>query len=218
MAALQDKIAKAEKLLKQSEMCRKLETEEEKVLPFYQETITAADVEKAAGTGGGVVFFFSAPPPPHSLTPEYEHPPLPPGGDGAAAAAARAPPEPTQPHASMCNERNEPVSDIEALSNFWKRYNKVLLDKLAMEKERSTLSEENEQLRQILKQYLDGISVSEEVLANDNTLMVINGRTNAQPTLGNVPVGDSRVRSERPVVVEATQVMRTQRLAQGGRR
>jgi len=65
------------------------------------------------------------------------------------------------------------------LENFWKRYNKALLDKVAMEKERSVVATQNQQLRSMLKQYLDSISVSDEVLSKANTLLIINSRTNA---------------------------------------
>ena len=42
------------------------------------------------------------------------------------------------------------------MENFWKRYNKVVLDKLALDKEKRDLLQENTQLRAVLKQYLDG--------------------------------------------------------------
>lgn len=66
------------------------------------------------------------------------------------------------------------------LENFWKRYNKVLLDKLALDKEKDTLMRENMQLRTLLKQYLDGISVNDEILAQVNPLFVVNHRTNVK--------------------------------------
>ena len=64
------------------------------------------------------------------------------------------------------------------LENFWKRYNKALLDKVAVEKERSIVASQNHQLRGLLKQYLDGISVSDEVLNKANSLLIVNSRTN----------------------------------------
>ena len=75
-----------EKILKTAELCRKLETEKEKVLPFYQqsdeltEEIPDIHIEKIEGMRRG-----------------------------------------------MYNE-------FQLLDNFYKRYNKVLLDKLAIEK------------------------------------------------------------------------------------
>jgi hypothetical protein len=67
--SLEAKLALGERLLAQAEMCRKLETEEEKVLPFYAESVTTAEVVAAAAeitsvprTCGCRVFF----PPPSS--------------------------------------------------------------------------------------------------------------------------------------------------------
>lgn len=42
--------------------------------------------------------------------------------------------EPTEELASVMHDYN-------TLENFWKRYNKVLLDKLALDKEKQTLSQ-----------------------------------------------------------------------------
>ena len=64
------------------------------------------------------------------------------------------------------------------LENFWKRYNKVLLDKVAVEKERSIVASQNHQLRSLLKQYLDSMSVSDEVLSKANSLLIVNSRSN----------------------------------------
>ena len=68
--------------------------------------------------------------------------------------------------------------EYESLENFWKRYNRVLLDRVALDKEKSDLLHENQQLRTLLKQYLDGISVNDEILNQVNPLFVVNHRTN----------------------------------------
>jgi len=68
-----------------------------------------------------------------------------------------------------------PLTVIE--SRFFKRFNKALLDKTAIDKEKTRLEKENADLRSILKQYLDGISVNDEVMNNPiNPLMVVNNR------------------------------------------
>lgn len=72
------------------------------------------------------------------------------------------------------------MRDYLCLENFWKRYNKVLLDKLSLDKEKNMLSTENAQLRILIRQYLDGISVNNDVLANSNPLLIVNNRTNAR--------------------------------------
>merc|ERR1711865_156509 len=56
------------------------------------------------------------------------------------------------------------VEEWDYLNHFFKRYNKVLLDEQAIERERDRLRRENTDLRSILKQYLDGISVNEDVI------------------------------------------------------
>lgn len=61
------------------------------------------------------------------------------------------------------------------MDQFNKRFNKVMLDKLALEKQKIELDRENEHLRSILKQYLDGISLTDDVLAQPNPLVIVNG-------------------------------------------
>ena len=64
------------------------------------------------------------------------------------------------------------------LANFHKKYNKALLDKLMIEREQARLEQENAELAAILKQYLEGVSVSSSVLSEPNPLLVVNGRVN----------------------------------------
>jgi hypothetical protein len=59
-----------------------------------------------------------------------------------------------------------------------KRYNKVLLDELAISREKARLEQENADLRAILKQYLDGISVNDDVISDANPLLIVNSRSN----------------------------------------
>jgi len=147
-------------ILKVSEQCRKLETEEEKVMPFYATSLTTEEQEDVE-------------------------------------AAVLEPP--TEPIANAMHEYT-------TLENFWKRHNKVLLDKLALDKEKQGLMGENQQLRTLLKQYLDGISVNDEIISQVNPLFIVNNKTNVKL---NVPVHDPRIR--RPAaqtVVEAAHVVK----------
>ena len=64
----------------------------------------------------------------------------------------------------------------DSLETFWKRFSKVSLDKLSLEKERSILQSENMQLKMLLKQYLDGISVNDEIMSQTNPLMILSSR------------------------------------------
>ena len=85
------------------------------------------------------------------------------------------------------------------LDTFFKRFNKVHLDVLAIKKERMRLKTENTQLRSILKQFLDGVAVSEEILSKPNPLFVVNGKVN----LNYVPPKREPMKK---VVVEAAHV------------
>lgn len=64
------------------------------------------------------------------------------------------------------------------MDNFYKRYNKVLLDKLAIEKQKATLEKENMFFKSLLKQYLDGVSVNDDVINANNPLLVVNSKVN----------------------------------------
>jgi hypothetical protein len=127
---LEKRVKIAETILTFAEMCRKLEAEEEKILPFYASTLTdeeRADVQAAF----------------------YE-----------------------QPFEDLAKD----MYTYDSLETFWKRFSKVSLDKLALEKERSILQSENMQLKMLLKQYLDGISVNDEIMSQTNPLMILSSR------------------------------------------
>ncbi|OAJ38854.1 hypothetical protein BDEG_22753 [Batrachochytrium dendrobatidis JEL423] len=126
LKVLHKKVRTAEEIIKLAEMNRKLETESERVIPFYKES-NSDDVDKIARTQLNV-----------GLPKEFD-----------------------------------------AMSQFNKRHNKALLDQLALEKQRMQSQEENDHLRSILKQYLDGISLNENVLNQLNPLFVVNGCTSA---------------------------------------
>jgi hypothetical protein len=67
-----------------------------------------------------------------------------------------------------------------ALARFFKRYNKAVLDKAAIDREQARLAKENEGLRQLLKSFLDGISVNDAVINSPaNPLLVVNHRLQA---------------------------------------
>ncbi|NXU33208.1 DRC2 protein, partial [Thalassarche chlororhynchos] len=113
-----------QRVLRLAEMCRRLETEEEKVLPFY----------------------------PSSLV------------EGEQLEARRALEEmPMEPLAWA-------MRDYVGLERFWQRFNKAKLEEEALARERVALSQRNRRLRELLRQYLAGISISQEVLSEPNPL------------------------------------------------
>ena len=63
-----------------------------------------------------------------------------------------------------------------------------------------SLHDENQQLRALLKQYLDGISVNDEVLSAANSLFVVNSKTNVPM---DVPIGGPRDADKKHVLIEA---------------
>lgn len=126
---LQGYLELGEKILKTSELCRRLETEKEKVLPFYETTVGETEIPEDLQEAF------------KEISPEDYH-------------------------------------SFAYLNNFFKRYNKVMLDKLAIEKQKETLTSENGKLKNLLKQYIDGISVNDEVLDHNNPLLVIQDRVN----------------------------------------
>merc|ERR1711988_688703 len=130
MDTLKDYQKLGEKILKTAELCRKLETEKEKVLPFYQsDEVTLDD-----------------------------------------------PPE--IPVEKIEGMKKAKYNEFQLLDNFYKRYNKVLLDKLAIEKQKATLEKENMFFKSLLKQYLDGVSVNDDVINANNPLLVVNSKVN----------------------------------------
>ena len=89
----------------------------------------------------------------------------------------------------------------------------AILDKAAVDKERARLAAENADLRTILQQYLDGISVNEAVMNNPvNPLLVINQRLQLtlaernklyqQPALQHVQPQSPTIKAVRPQLVE----------------
>ena len=91
--------------------------------------------------------------------------------DEELVVAAKLAPAVSDLSSDAVDDQGNSVNSIHALDNFWKRFNKVrspptasriatavqaLLDKLAVEHELKNLTDENEQLRALLKRYLDG--------------------------------------------------------------
>jgi len=78
----------------------------------------------------------------------------------------------------IANFDKNTYNEFKMLDNFYKRYNKVHLDKLAIEKQKATLEKENLFFKNLLKQYLDGVSVNDDVINQNNPLLVVNNKVN----------------------------------------
>jgi len=75
------------------------------------------------------------------------------------------------------------IQEWDALNTFFTRHNKILLDKTAMEVEGKRLNQENDRLRGLIKQFVDGISVNDDVMSNANSLMVVNNSLTRLPRM-----------------------------------
>ncbi|XP_052604816.1 dynein regulatory complex subunit 2 isoform X2 [Peromyscus californicus insignis] len=146
LKGLKKVVEKGEKILKLAEICRKFETEEEKVLPFYSSVLTPQEQEEV----------------------EKENP------------------------EELTEELAKVMVDYSGMENFWKRYNKVKLEVLSLEHRRGQLLDISGKLREMLKQYLDGISVSDEVLSQLNPLFIVNHRSNLPQLPAPAPSGDGK--------------------------
>ena len=99
----------------------------------------------------------------------------------AQAVGYRQPSEEIAMRMNVDDMENEKILSIEEwdyMERFNLKYNKVLMDKLMVEKRRDQLRNENAELQGVLQQFLDGISINPEVLSKPNPLLVINGRAN----------------------------------------
>lgn len=168
---LKNNLGLAERILKLAELARKLETEQEKILPFYE---SSADEEKTSSEDG------------------YPQ-------KSSTSAEAK-----TSDRQVLKSAGDESLDEWEYLNRFYRKYNKALLDKIAIEKEKEQLENSNAELQSILKQYLDGISVNPSVMESRNPLLVVNGRVEFQRRVG---PGETR----KPPVVEGNHMANTRR-------
>jgi len=130
MLKLKEYIKLSEKILKMAEICRRLETEKEKILPFYENSDVVAE--------------------------EINLPKL----------------------FEILGINEKFYDEMDSLKNFWKRYNKVLLDVIAIKKQKAEIEKQNEVLRLIIQQYKDGFTVNNDVMAGMNPLIFINNKIN----------------------------------------
>eukprot|EP00761_Pharyngomonas_kirbyi_P013210 gb/GECH01013237.1/.p1 GENE.gb/GECH01013237.1/~~gb/GECH01013237.1/.p1 ORF type:complete len:528 (+),score=222.16 gb/GECH01013237.1/:1-1584(+) len=152
---LESRVGVANRVIKTSELCRRLETEQERVLPFGP--VPQEEQESTEYLSSDIL------------------------EDDQEEQEKEKPEQEELEEPDQTKEREEiqiKLGDIgdgewEMLHRFYRRYNKAMLDKTALGKEKEHLEEENAQLQQLLKQYLDGISVNREVLEQNNPLLVI---------------------------------------------
>ncbi|KAI5623667.1 coiled-coil domain-containing protein 65, partial [Silurus asotus] len=152
---LQDINEEGETLLSLVNVCRKLETEQEQVVPFYTSSLTDEELSQ----------------------------------------------EKENAMKSISEELAQTMMDYTDLLRFWQRFNKVRLERLCLEREKKFLELENQQLRILVKQHLDGFSVNEEILQQQNSLLMVSGAL--QQTS---PPSETRTKTHR-TVIEAAHVV-----------
>ncbi|XP_054253044.1 dynein regulatory complex subunit 2 [Indicator indicator] len=127
LKTLRKVVEKAQHVLRLAEMCHRLETEEEKVLPFYSSPLA----------------------------------------EGEQQDAQRVLKEtPTEPLAQA-------LQDYVGLELLWQCFNKAKLEEQALGQEQEALRKRNRWLRELLGQYLGGISGNQEVPGEPNPLLTI---------------------------------------------
>ena len=162
---LEEKLELAHRILVLAQTARKLETEQEKITPFPVTTLITPEEAEAILAQEGAP---SSGKPLAGMEPQVP--------DGSCSYAVL-------PGTSAGGEGGEGeaegrlVEEWEHLDGFLQRFNKVVIDRVAIEREKGRLEKENEDLRTLLKQYLDGISVNENVINNPaNPLFIVNGK------------------------------------------
>ena len=103
---------------------------------------------------------------------------------------------------STFTEEDKYVPAEERLGKFYDKYNRILLDCIAVDKEKIRLEEENAQLEDLIHQYLEGTKLTGNTLEGDNPLYVLNGRANL-----NAPLP---VRKQKPTVQDAGYIISAQ--------
>lgn len=181
---LKSKLELAARVLQLAELARKLETEHEQILPFVSE-VEIDDVPPSSTEKGDVKITKK------DKDKEKEKKEI-----STAQSSVWAPPATNNPQA-------EPqfVDAEDRMHNFHRKYNKALLDTMAIEKEKQRLTEENAQLQDLITQFINGTRVSDAILSDDNPLFVVNGRANLNH---NPPV-----RAIRPTIQDAATIQNT---------
>lgn len=72
-------------------------------------------------------------------------------------------------------ETDDKIPEIGYLDGFFRRYNNAMVQNILVETERDRLRNENEALQSLIRQFLDGVTISESTLRHPNSLMVVNG-------------------------------------------
>lgn len=98
------------------------------------------------------------------------------------------------------------LPEVSYLDKFFRKYNDAMIQTLMVEAERDRLRNENQTLRNLAQQFLEGTTLSENTVRQPNPLLVINGADNVDAP----PV---RAINHNRTIVEAADMARTGNLA-----
>ncbi|XP_064161483.1 dynein regulatory complex subunit 2-like isoform X1 [Anguilla rostrata] len=73
----------------------------------------------------------------------------------------------------MSEEMVKNIQEVSPLESFWHRYNAALKEHLCLQQEQARMTEQNRHLRTQLRNFLDGVSVCDDVLRHSNPLLII---------------------------------------------
>lgn len=194
---LKEKLDLARRILQSAEMSRKVETLYEQVLPFVPVDLEANPEGSIISAPKTTETSFS------SAVAESEEALVPNPNRSLLAKRDRLITAPPSAAHQSCVIGTDgvfvPYSD--RLANFHRRFNKVLVDNIAIAKEKDRLLLENSQLENLIQQYIDGTRVTDNTLNEDNPLFVVNGRAN----LNHVPP----VRIQPPTIQDCVTIQYT---------
>lgn len=197
---LQSKLDLAKRVLELAELSRNMENTYEQILPFVPAGVEGVEDATIHGHKEGA----------ESSVPEE----MPTEEDALMEGKSLKTIEdsmrskdvmPPTHQSSAWSANGHPVAPPDRLSNFYRKYNNVMLDTIAIEKERERLATENAQLEDLIKQFMEGTQLSETVLDEQNPLFVVNGRANlnhkppvvlAKPTVQNANIIDNTVQRQ----------------------
>ena len=171
---LSDKLSLARRVIQLGGLSRKMETVHEQVLPFETPLASGADSEDVTKQHSAAAAATAKPSKPTTSSSK-------PGRVGGLSSVMNVNSSsayvPAKHQSSVWQlEGHHAVMPADRLSHFYRRYNKILLDNIAIGKEKERLALENSQLKDLIQQYVQGTHLSDEVLAGDNPLFVVNGR------------------------------------------
>jgi hypothetical protein len=191
--ALNDKLDFARRVLSLNDLSRRMETLLEQILPFAPvdeaDPTALKDADQASQPAARSE---SASPQRGEKVPKNAHPP---------AAAGQVKHVAHQSSVWTHGAESDFVPSYDRLGNFYHKYNKILLDNVAINKEKERLAMENAQLQDLIQQYTEGLQINNDILSHDNPLLVINGRANLNH--------DPPVRKMKPTIQDAVQISAT---------